>query len=891
MSEIKKDDLFAPDVIQPIFDINKGLKEMIDSLDGVVKSGKALNDSFKAQESVVKMKKDVEELSLAEKELEKVTKQIEVANARSNEEYKKKQAELLAVRKAQQEENAEAKRAVDLQGQSARALNAQNASLKQLKAALAQNRAEYSKLSAAERDNAKIGGELLKTIQEQDKGVKQLSDSVGDMTPRVGSYKQAIQESLGPLGAFGGMIIGAPAAIGDKVRALATLRTAMMALPIFAIIGAITAMVQWFKRTEEGAQQLRIIMAAVNQVFDFLLDYVTDIGEALATLSLDQVKQGFKDMGDAVQNFVISRFELLLGAVSGFGEALNLLFEGEFKAAAQTAGKAFIDLTRATNPVAMIIEGIIDNAPKIGSALSDAYQKGNKGVQRAIELQEMENQLIQDKRKFISREIELSAAIAEARERSVDQTLTLQQRLDSVLEAERLIKVEATEREALAERELFILVERAKISKTDETTLQKIAELEAEVLNIQIKRREEGRRLVSQRTGFIKAIEEEERKALLAAAKAEEDRLLDSLNAQKRQLEEITNKIKTEAIIGLITREEAEAKLLKARKRISQEMIENSIETFEQILEIENLSADERKKVEEDLYKHKQMLIDQHFSYLEKKENADLERQKELADLKKQIMQETYDTFAMVGNSFFNRRIELLNQDMEAERRSLDEKLANLEGNEEAQNFARARSAAKQEELRKEQIKQERKQAVFNKAVAIGDIIFNTARGVTKAAAASPITFGLPWSAFIIGLGVAQSAAVLAQPLPAFADGVFKLNGDGTERSDSILARLSKNESVVPAHKTREFGSILKPMIEKPNFRMADLYGMLGLDMPASKMGNIFDGDKMIKELQGIKRGVMETKSYTTYLDGRKISKNSRERDAIREKVIRRNRF
>ena len=39
----------------------------------------------------------------------------------------------------------------------------------------------------------------------------------------------------------------------------------------------------------------------------------------------------------------------------------------------------------------------------------------------------------------------------------------------------------------------------------------------------------------------------------------------------------------------------------------------------------------------------------------------------------------------------------------------------------------------------------------------------DTASGVMKAAAASPLTFGLPWSAFVAGLGIAQAGVVASQ--------------------------------------------------------------------------------------------------------------------------------
>jgi hypothetical protein len=113
--------------------------------------------------------------------------------------------------------------------------------------------------------------------------------------------------------------------------------------------------------------------------------------------------------------------------------------------------------------------------------------------------------------------------------------------------------------------------------------------------------------------------------------------------------------------------------------------------------------------------------------------------------------------------------------------------------------------AEKEKAVRKDLLEQRRKQAIFDKAVAIFDIITNTASAVSKAVALSPLTFGLPWSAVAAGIGALQVANVIAQPLPKFARGVERLEGPGTKTSDSILAQLSRGERVVSADTNSEY--------------------------------------------------------------------------------------
>ena len=63
------------------------------------------------------------------------------------------------------------------------------------------------------------------------------------------------------------------------------------------------------------------------------------------------------------------------------------------------------------------------------------------------------------------------------------------------------------------------------------------------------------------------------------------------------------------------------------------------------------------------------------------------------------------------------------------------------------------------------------KQAKQDKNLALFNIAIATAEAVIKAIAASPKTFGLPFSAFAAAAGIAQAAVVAAKPLPKFERG------------------------------------------------------------------------------------------------------------------------
>jgi hypothetical protein len=120
------------------------------------------------------------------------------------------------------------------------------------------------------------------------------------------------------------------------------------------------------------------------------------------------------------------------------------------------------------------------------------------------------------------------------------------------------------------------------------------------------------------------------------------------------------------------------------------------------------------------------------------------------------------------------------------------------------------------------------KAAEVNFALGVGQIIISTAEAVAKSVAASPLTFGLPFSAFAIASGAIQLAAANSAKGLAIAQAnasrpgasgaknvrVSKaegglISGPGNGISDSIPANLSNGEFVVNSNATQRFLPLL----------------------------------------------------------------------------------
>ena len=141
-----------------------------------------------------------------------------------------------------------------------------------------------------------------------------------------------------------------------------------------------------------------------------------------------------------------------------------------------------------------------------------------------------------------------------------------------------------------------------------------------------------------------------------------------------------------------------------------------------------------------------------------------------------------------IANQIGEQRLEKIESEREQDLANLDAKMQaelNAEGLTAEQKTAIEEKFAKQKyavQLQAYNEEEKIKRAQFNrdKAIKIGQIAMDTAVGVTKAVGESPLTFGLPWSAFVAGLGIAQAGVVASQQYKAGkAPSMPSLSGGG----------------------------------------------------------------------------------------------------------------
>lgn len=184
------------------------------------------------------------------------------------------------------------------------------------------------------------------------------------------------------------------------------------------------------------------------------------------------------------------------------------------------------------------------------------------------------------------------------------------------------------------------------------------------------------------------------------------------------------------------------------------------------------------------------------------------------------IAESSFEVLGEITNAYFNNKIQQYENDIQAN----NEYYENLLENENLTDTERAKleldRRAKEEELRKKQRKEEEKAAKFQKAIALAQIGIDLAKTITAinlaAAQLDAITFGVGGTAYrasalpqAIGLAAVQTAAVLASPIPKFAeggvmdhDGLMQINDHHSgrleivERNGKLLMSNQKNAIV-----------------------------------------------------------------------------------------------
>lgn len=302
-------------------------------------------------------------------------------------------------------------------------------SLKEQSALLNDLRNRYQSLNEEQR-NSDGGKAMLKQIQDLDASMKNSDATMGLFQRNVGDYANSIIKALGLTGPAASGATKAIGLVGNAAKSL-------IAIPVIAVITAVILVIKKVVDAIKGSEEQTMRMKEALAVFQPLII---------------AVKNGFS----ALANILITVVE---GAIKG---------------------------------VTLAMEGLARAADWVGSlfgqdwGLTERTEEMKAAAAAQMELTRAENEYIIQKRQWSVESAKIDRDVAELRAKSADkERYTAEERKQFLTEAQALEARQMEERKRLAAENLRLLQERAAQTENSTEDLDKLAEAEVALINVE----------------------------------------------------------------------------------------------------------------------------------------------------------------------------------------------------------------------------------------------------------------------------------------------------------------------------------------------------------------------------------------------------------------------
>ena len=323
--------------------------------------------------------------------------------------------------------------------------------------------------------NVKVTG-----LDKAAKDVNKVEESTSDLGQSFGQLEGAADKFTG--GAVSGL---KSAAQGTKafIKGLKLTRVAIIATGIGALVVGVVALVSAFTKTQRGAEMLEKISAGLGATLDVLTDIAAGLGEKIVGAFTDPV-QAIKDFADTVKTYVTDNITRITEGFGLLAEAVFNVFAGEWEKAMDAAkkgalslGEGLVRLNPLTAGLALAVDGLIVVVEEVTPAMEKAYKAAKRLATASIQLRKDQRDL----------RVEFAEGRAQIKEYNLiaeDVTRTLEDRLEAAQKAIDIEKELMAERQRLAEEEVRIHKATMAMSESTEEDYEKLATLEANLLNI-----------------------------------------------------------------------------------------------------------------------------------------------------------------------------------------------------------------------------------------------------------------------------------------------------------------------------------------------------------------------------------------------------------------------
>lgn len=614
-------------------------------------------------------------------------------------------------------------------------------SIQKLTAANKALREERKKVDLSTDEGIKRVKDINAQLDKNTETIKNNSSTIEKQRLNIGNYSGALDKLIPGLGAT-----------VDGFQAMTKSALAFIATPIGAILAAVAAAIalvgQYFTRTEAGADSFAKIMAQLTAIFNVILDRAAALGGALVKLFTGDFIGALEDGKNAFSGIT----EEIIKEADAAGKLAEILDELEDR---ERSNKVALSAT------ALEIKRLTIEAKNRNLTEEEKIKLLKQATDLEIQSNQKTKQIALDKLKAATKQIELDFSQFGITKQKTESELEYAQRIVDNAD----ITGEARDKVAEAiialndvEGQSFIIQE--KLSNAIDAQNVKQEEKKKKIEEVKKKQEELTQKEVEQIDKRLQKSNELDAN-LDELRKNHEEKEFDSRAKMSMESAQHYLTLKNHAIDHAQT-------LKNIRETNVKEFLEGLDKTLVATTEITGKLTN---------------ISNQYF------DNQHAKLAKSLAEQKSELQKGYADELALLDAKFANG--EISQDEYNKQVQGLNEK---LKAQEKALQIQQAQDLDK---IREKEFK-------ADKAKALIDIAIDTAKAVAKAVSASPLTFGLPWSAAAGALGAVQAALVIAQKFvpTTFAEGGY--TGDGAKYQEAGVVH--KGEFVMPAETVKAYG-------------------------------------------------------------------------------------
>ena len=321
---------------------------------------------------------------------------------------------------------------------------------------------------------------LKVNTKDAQKSLKGLEKGVDDVNKEVKETGKSTQQMGGTLDKVSGGAVSKFGAFKGALTSVTTgfksLKVAIIATGIGALLIAVVALGQAFTRSEEGQNKFAKILGVIGSVTGNLLDLLADLGESIISV-FENPQQAIKDFAGLIKDNITTRFEGLLNLLPSLGEAIGLLFKGKFSEAGKVAADAVGKVVLGVDSITDSVDDTIDKFKEFGKEVAADAAAAAKIADQRAKATKLDTALITER-------AQAQQDIARLREKAANKDkFTAQERIEFLKEAGKISTELAEKETTLAKLRLQAKLTENELTKSTIQDKQEAAQLEADVIN------------------------------------------------------------------------------------------------------------------------------------------------------------------------------------------------------------------------------------------------------------------------------------------------------------------------------------------------------------------------------------------------------------------------